>query len=304
MEHYQIRKTSAQKAAFRNWLIEALTKAGYSPEVESSGSFNQSHNIVAGNPESAKIVFTAHYDTCAVLPFPNLITPRNLFLFLLYQLLLVLPMFVLAAGAEILLLFCWDDCPMWLAMLVVYAVLGACIWWITNGPANKHTANDNTSGVATLLEIALALPDEQRDQIAFVFFDNEEKGLLGSAQFKKLHGKNLDNTLLVNFDCVSDGDHIQFFPNKTLKQNERILLALEESYLPEGCKKVEVVRGFGFYPSDQRAFPLGVGVAALHKGRIGYWLGRIHTGRDTVFESKNIELLRDGSLALISLLSD
>lgn len=167
-----------------------------------------------------------------------------------------------------------------------------------DGPANQHTANDNTSGVATLLEIALNLPIKDRSKVAFIFFDNEEKGLLGSSQFKKAHKECVADTFLLNFDCVSDGDYIQFYPNKKLKKDEKTLNLLEQAFLSDGTKIVEVVRDFGFYPSDQKAFVKGVGVVALHKGRLGYWLGRIHTNRDTVFQAENINLLRKGALVL------
>ncbi|MGN0967644.1 MAG: hypothetical protein ACI4O3_00115, partial [Oscillospiraceae bacterium] len=83
-----------------------------------------------------------------------------------------------------------------------------------------------------------------------------------------------------------------------LKQEEETLDLLEQSFLSDGSKTVEVVRGFGFYPSDQKVFPRGVGVAALHKSWFGYWLGRIHTNRDTLFQAENIELLRRGALTL------
>jgi hypothetical protein len=39
-------------------------------------------NIVIGNPDTAKVLYTAHYDTCARLPFPNFITPKNIFIYL------------------------------------------------------------------------------------------------------------------------------------------------------------------------------------------------------------------------------
>lgn len=297
---FQIRKSRSQKEAFRSWLVSTLRGYGYSVQVESSGFPIKSSNVIVGSPENASVVFTAHYDTCAVLPFPNFITPRNPLLYLLYQFLVVILMLVLAIGAEMLLLLCWEDCPLWLAIAVVYVVLGFCIWWMLAGPANRHTANDNTSGVITLLEIALTLPAEQREHTAFVFFDNEEKGLLGSSQFKKAHGKALSRTLLINFDCVSDGNHIHFYPNQKLKGNSSLTALLENHYTSRGKKQVEVIRGFGFYPSDQKAFPYGVGAAAMRKSRVGYWLGRIHTNRDTVFDRENIELLRAGSLSLVA----
>lgn len=42
----------------------------------------------------------------------------------------------------------------------------------------------------------------------------------------------------------------------------------------------------------------------MHKSRVGYWLGRIHTNRDTVFDRENIELLRAGSLSLAAAMQD
>ncbi len=300
INNFQVRKSKAQKSAFRNWLIDTLKLKGYDVRIESGGSLIKSNNVIIGNPESAKVVYTAHYDTCAVLPFPNFITPQNMFIYLLYQILIVIPVFAFAIGAEILLLFFWDDAPMWLAMFVVYFVLGFCIWWMMDGPPNIHTMNDNTSGVALLLEIALSLPAEHRDDVAFIFFDNEEKGLLGSSLFKKMHGVKMKNTLVINFDCVSDGNYIQFYPNKALKKDQKMLDLIETSFLTDDCKQINVVKGFGFYPSDQKAFAYGVGVAALHKGPLGYWLGRIHTKRDIVFDTRNIDLLRLGALNLIS----
>ena len=210
LNEFQIRKSPVQKSSFRCWLSDKLTSHGYIVRVESGGSLIKSSNVIVGNPETAKVVFTAHYDTCAVLPFPNFITPQNIILYLLYQILILVPIFILAIGAEILLLALWHDAPMWMALLIVYAVLGFCIWWMMAGPANKHTMNDNTSGVATLMEIALSLPAEKRNAVAFIFFDNEEKGLLGSTLFKKKHGVKTKNTPVINFDCVSDGDYIQF----------------------------------------------------------------------------------------------
>ncbi len=302
LSKFPIRKGKAQKEAFRAWLANFFKDTGYYTQVESGGTIIKSNNIIVGNPEMAKVIFTAHYDTCAGLPFPNFITPHNFLIYLLYQIAIVIPMFVLAIGAEILLLLCWDDCPLWLATFVVYFVLIFCFWWIMAGPANKHNANDNTSGVVTLIEIASALPIEDRHDVAFVFFDNEEKGLLGSSFFKKSHGNALKNTLLINFDCVSDGEYIHLFPNKKVKTNAAIITLLKKHFTSNTEKTVKVIEGFGFYPSDQKAFPLGVGVAALHKGKVGYWLGRIHTKRDTVFDEQNISLLTKQSLSLISAL--
>ena len=43
------------------------------------------------------------------------------------------------------------------------------------GFRNKHTANDNTSGIITLTRILESLPQEQRKKVCVIYFDNEEK---------------------------------------------------------------------------------------------------------------------------------
>lgn len=295
---FQIRKTKQQKASFRAWLCDELGRAGYAPQVETGGLLNSS-NVVAGDPEKAQVLLAAHYDTCAVLPFPNFITPRNFLVYLLFQLLICALFLLIAIATEVAVLLAFDP-PLWGALLAIYAVLGFCIWWMLAGKANKHTANDNTSGVAALLETALALPEELRGKVCFVFFDNEEKGLLGSAAFAGRHPAAKREALVLNFDCVGDGDFLQFFPRKAVKGEEETLRRLEVAFTGRGEKTVEIVRSFGFYPSDQAVFRRGVGVCALKKKPlIGYYMGRIHTNRDTVLEEENVLLLRDGVVRLL-----
>ena len=300
LERWQVRKSKKQKEAFRQWLCAELENLGYSPAVEGKGS----RNVVVGDPDSAKLLLTAHYDTCAVLPFPNFITPRNLAAYLLYQLLICIPIFAIPVALEVGVMLLWDyaagtDCPAWLAVGTLYAGLLLVLWWMMAGPANRHTVNDNTSGVLTLLEIAAALPEADRGHTCLVFFDNEEKGLLGSQKFVSMHKAAKKNALTVNFDCVSDGDFLQLYPEKRVKKEPEAMAALEAAFQGRGEKTVEVVRGFGFYPSDNKLFARGVGVCALKKKPlIGYYMDRIHTGRDTVLEEENILLLRDGALRL------
>ena len=123
--------------------------------------------------------------------------------------------------------------------------------------------------------------------------------MFGSAAFAKKHKNVKKNTTVLNFDCVSDGDSIQFFPGNRLRKDEKTLERIETAFQGNMEKQTEVVRGFGFYPSDNASFKKGVGVCALkHKKIIGYYMDRIHTNRDTVLEEENIELLRQGALAL------
>ena len=310
LQRWEIRKNKKQKEAFRQWLCQQLSEAGYAPQVEKSRGLWESNNVVVGDPDKAKTLLTAHYDTCAVLPFPNFITPRSLVWYLVYQILIVVVFFALVfvvtflstLGGELLLGNV--DAAVVMGMVLGYAALIFDIWWMLDGKANRHTANDNTSGVVTLLETALALPKELRDEVCFVWFDNEERGLLGSGAFAKKHKGAKRSALVVNFDCVGDGDSIQFFPSKKVRKTENIT-ALREAYMGTDEKTVEIVERFGFYPSDQAAFTYGVGVCALKKSKLfGWYMDRIHTKRDTVLDEKNIDLLREGTVRLVQWLAN
>ena len=128
--------------------------------------------------------------------------------------------------------------------------------------------------------------------------------MFGSSAFAKRHKAAKKNTPVINFDCVGDGDSIQFFPRGRLKKDREAMERMESAFRPAVGKDVQVVRGFGFYPSDNANFKKGAGVCALkHKKGIGYYMDRIHTSRDTVLDETNIALLRDGALRYIAALN-
>ena len=301
LQSYQVRKTKKQRGAFRALIGERARELGYSVREE-RGSLGAT-NLILGEPERAKLVFTAHYDTCARLPFPNLITPKSMLLYILWQLVIVfgfmlLPLFILEFGIGMLLGALGADyltVELTGSMFRLIYLFGFLFMMIA-GPANKHTANDNTSGVITLIEIMESLPEGKRDGVIFVFFDLEEAGLIGSSAFVKAHPE-VKRVPLINFDCVSDGDHILF----ALTKGARSLAdALAECYVGDGKKTVDVAKRGTVYPSDQMLFTKGVGVAALKRSKLGIlYMDRIHTSRDTVFDEENIRLLKEGSGRLV-----
>ena len=71
LDQFPIRKSKKQKQAFRDAVQSYVTGLGYDFKTE-KGSLG-STNIVIGDPEKAKFLVTAHYDTCAHLPFPSII---------------------------------------------------------------------------------------------------------------------------------------------------------------------------------------------------------------------------------------
>ena len=152
----------------------------------------------------------------------------------------------------------------------------------------------------TLCELMERMPEELREKVLFVFFDNEENGLLGSAFFRKLHKKELGGKLILNFDCVSDGDEILLVVNKAARK--KYGGRLEAAFPGTDEKTVHMEKSSSaMYPSDQAGFPLSVAVAAMKKlPLLGLYLDRIHTGRDRVFDERNIEYLCKSTIDFLS----
>ena len=297
LREFPVRKSKQRKQEFRDQVQAFVTDLGYAFHVE-KGSFG-SRNMVIGDPARAEYLITAHYDTCAALPFPNLITPESPVLLILWQ--LVILVFMLAVlfveGFVLHTLFHNGDLTFWAGELTLFAMLVLMLV----GPANKSNANDNTSGVVTVLEILKTMPANHQDKVCFVLFDLEEAGLIGSASYAKAHKKEIAHQLVLNLDCVGDGHVIRFYPTKGLKKDAKRLSRLDRCCGVFGRKSVSVRKnGFGFYPSDQKNFPLGVGICALRKNKLGLYLSRIHTRRDTILEITNINILRAAIISMVT----
>ena len=306
-KNHEVRKSKKQKESFRKFVLEFCEKNNYNATIEKSHL--GAKNIVIGDVDSAKAVFTAHYDTCSALPFPNFITPKNFLIYLLYQLSLTVIIFAVIFGAKFLAVvgFSWiadstgstffqQNILPWIPMAVAFIIL----LLLVSGPANKHTANDNTSGVTTLLDIMSRLDDAKKSEVAFVFFDLEESGLLGSSGFAAKHKKAMKHKLIINFDCVSDGEHMLFVLKKGARCYDDVF---NNVFAPTDEIKSEIATRWIFYPSDQANFKMGVGVASLKRSRNGIlYMDRIHTKRDTVYREKNIEFLVKGSIKLLDLI--
>ncbi len=292
LKDYQVRKTQKQKTRFIALMKEHFPQL----RVEETRGLFHTRNLILGNPESARVVLSAHYDTCAVLPFPNFLTPLNLPFYLLYQLLIVAVCCLLVWGAQRWVTSMAGEA---LGLAVALVLFLGVFWLLLFGPANRHTANDNTSGVITLIECYAAMSEEQRQNVCLVFFDLEEAGLIGSSNFRKTHKEAMKDKLLLNFDCVSDGDTFLLVGSRPAR--ERYGEAFTASFLPKEELTTRLVSSSRvLYPSDQAHFPVSAALASFRTIPVlGLYVGRIHTPRDTVFEEENIAYLKEGVLSLL-----
>ena len=288
LSQFPVRKTKAQKQAFRDAVADYVSKLGYPCTVERRSLSCQ--NLIIGNPETARFLVTAHYDTCANMLLPNFITPCNVGLYFLYQLGLVLLLGICAIAAGVAAgLLVGSGAVKWTILAVYWCLLALLIF----GPANKTNANDNTSGVVTLLEIARSFPENQRHKVCFVLLDLEEAGLQGASYYRAKHRKASDKQLVLNLDCVGDGDHLMMFPTKKLRKDRKKLTSLYKACGYFGKKSLLVhEKGAFMYPSDQKHFPYGVGICTLRKYKKILYMSRIHTKKDTVLEQTNVNILR------------
>ena len=296
LTNYPVRRTDEQKTVFISAVTEYIRHSGYPVNIEQE---RNNRNIVIGKPDRAAYLVTAHYDTPVSSLFPNLLLPKNFALFYMYQIGIILAYMLIALGV---------CAPVWLlahnrtaAFLIWYVVYMVLAMWGRIGFPNKNNANDNTSGVVTLLETVEALPQALRDRVCFVLFDQEEKGLVGSKIYRKAHQEKTEKQIVLNLDCVGDGDILQFEPVKSAQADAELMEIISKVCTSAGRKEIRVAQGFFTGSSDQKSFPRGVGIKALHyKKRIGLYCGHIHTNSDKTLDETNVDILRNALIAIIS----
>lgn len=290
-ERFPVRKTAAQKKAFRQWVMGECTRMGYSARIEENDKGRQ-QNIIVGDPEHAEVTFTAHYDTPSTILLPDLHIPRNFPVYLLWQIGMIGGMLLLSflLGMALGLLTKDGD----LMILGFFGAFVAMMWLQLSGFANKHNVNDNSSGVAALLETMARIPEEDRARTAFIFFDNMEKGRKGSKAYARDHLEVQHTRFVVNADSVGVGDvFVVAAPSLAAQLPQYAKLGACLAAIPE-----KETRFFSSVTtrmnSDFRSFKCGVGVMACRQvSGVGLYLGDLHTSRDDAADQGNISALAE-----------
>ena len=190
-DNYPIRRTKSQKEKFREFIKNEISNTKYDFRVETLD--NSHNNIIIGDVEKANVIFTAHYDTPATSIVPNLMFPRNRFLGLIYHLGIPVILSILSLLLAYLISNLIINNTKITVILYLFIYLTS-FYLLTRCFTNKNNKNDNTSGVATILELATIC---EKENVAFVLFDDEEKGLLGSKAFNKAHKVLLQKKLCI-----------------------------------------------------------------------------------------------------------
>ena len=266
---YPVRKTAAQKAECRKWLLRELKRAGWRAQEETYGRANGSVNVVAGDPDRAALFLCTHYDTAARMLAPDFVSPTNVAAHVAYHLVVALALVVAAFLAALAVSFPLGKPELMLPLFLILAV--AALAASAYGPANKNNANGNSSGVLALL-------------------DNNERNLLGAAAFKKRHIERAGENLFIHLDCVGDGDNLLLLPSKHSRWDAALLEAIQEAFPEEdGMHPRLRDKGLHYYPSDNRKFRFHVAVCACrYLAGLGYYIPHLRTKKDTVLEERNI----------------
>lgn len=285
---FPTRKTENEKETFRNYVLEEAKNTKYPGKVD---KIKKSNNVVFGDLEKAECVFTAHYDTPATSLIPNLMTPTNKVIGILYHLSYPLIMALLCLVVAKLIGNCFNWNLSYVMILYVFIYLSV-FYLCTRCFKNKHNKNDNTSGVACVLSLMEIC---EKENIAFILFDNEEKGLVGSKAIAKHNKELFENKVVINMDCVGYGDKILISIKEKASKLE-LVEKLKSSFVSkDGFEVIYLNAKKTMGNSDQKSFPCGIGVYACKYNKlIGYYTSRIHTNRDIFADSSNIEFISLG----------
>lgn len=290
ISEYGVRFFPKQKNRFKKFIKEEMTSLGWDSNVIKG-------NIVVGDIEKAEYIYTAHYDTPGKIPL------YFRYLFKLFGntsiVLLPLVIFILFIIYTVILSIVIEStiiAKLLINLPIILLYIGIFI-------PNKNNYTDNTSGVLTLINIAheYSIQNTDKDRVAFVFFNNEEWGLLGSATMKKHWKENkisLDNKKIINFDCVGNGDTILITHGK----NDNFAKEVQERL--EKCAIYNVERfKYGILPlSDDFNFrnKNAIGIVFCKKSKFGkgYYIPDIHCSKDKNLDLENIEFLTNEILTL------
>ena len=295
-----VRFKPKEKEAFRLFAMGALREMGYDPKLQHRETMlkvgGRVTNVVAGDPETAKLILIAHYDTPIRTLLPPLILPTRPVTAFLYMALT--PLCVLLGGFVVSFALTFAvNAPQWTLPLFLLLLLAALLY-LRFGPAETRNLNDNTSGVAALLETAAALTPRYRGEVAFALLDGGFGGMGGARAFRAKYPSSREKTV-INLSCVAEGSELLILPSKYSRWNGEVLDAMLAGF-ENGAHTTVFLKtdGLTYYPSDNRAFRYSFAICACDKvpgfGRL------IRPLRAREISEEHITILKEGLCKLIA----
>ena len=292
------------KEAFIQRTKESFGELGYTEqEMMEHKSFFGGRNLIIGPPD-ADYIFTAHYDTPGrngwlVLPFSKVLGMS------ISSMIGAIMLFVIIFGLGFITGFINVNVETYTMILDILPILAIIVVLpLLFAVKNPHNHNDNTSGCIGVYNVATIIQGhpELRKRSAFILFDNEEVGLFGStavAKWRKKNYPNKKNSLVINMDCIADGDLlIVASRGKSIVKGEREKLA--QFLLGEGFEALQKNSSILGYLSDHANFSKGIMLSFARRSRLGgLYLPNIHTARDRVWDLEQIDKLSESVVGYV-----
>ncbi|MBO4914077.1 MAG: M28 family peptidase [Oscillospiraceae bacterium] len=294
LREYPVRRKANEKEAFRLWLMGALRELGYKPELQNVNTplqvGSRAVNVVAGDPEKAKLILVAHYDTGIKSLLPPLIMPTRPATQLLY--LALTPVLVMLAALVLSFVLTYPFNAPGATLPIFLMLLLASLLYLRFGPSETNNVNDNSSGVAALLETAAGLTPHYRAETAIVFLDGGCAGMSGARGFRAKYPSAKEKPVF-NVSCVAKGDELVVLPGRYARWQGDVLDAILDSFDAVDNKTVFLkTDGLTYFPSDNRMFRFNTSIFACENVS-GF--GRIIKPRTAEsVDIQNLEILKNG----------
>lgn len=284
------RMSLKNKQKFRTWAVDEAKQLGFDA-VEEKCLF--ANNVVIGNPEKAEIIVCAHYDTPPAMN-KHIIKHQILTIGLAYPVALILSLKgLISLSANFVPVGALSptlDAIRTGAQVLNFGIFAYMLGFLGN--ANEYNHDDNSSGVISVMQLMdkyKDLPEDKKNKVAFVLFDNEEKMLWGSLYYAHKHKKALKNQTVINLDCVGVAKTMNLLYTK----NKIPTIAEDfEKEIKESCKDIvpNIKKTTFFSMSDHISFSKAKeSICLLAKDKSLYSLvNHIHSKNDTFINNENI----------------
>jgi hypothetical protein len=295
---HMVRRRKKQKENFREYLKTEMKNSEYT--LITNGC-KKNKNMITNNKDF-KVVVMAHYDTpniTLIMKLGSIIEKINIFAKFGFNNryirigMLAISMFIIMGFPVIILKPIKETySSIYLGILCILFAIG--LIQVKTTP-NKNNYNDNTSGVLTLLAVADKLKNSKyKNDVLFIFTDNEERGLKGSEEIAKSKEFDFKNKIIINLDCVGNGDTmITSYINAEDLVNPFISALIYK--MQKEFNNINI--GSHIYKeledSDYLKFKQGksISLALMKKTRFNYIFPNVHTNKDKVINLSFIELI-------------
>lgn len=204
------RRTKRQRYRFLQQMEDLCRQTGYPIRVQTpakGGKLIRTENIILGDPDRAKVLFVAPFDTptraltaCRYYPFHPELTIREERRDILFHGLVALPFILLAYFPASTAL---ERGGWWLSLLAVAAAMILYGLRHIHGAANPVNFNRSSASVAVCAKLCQELNGNKN--AAFAFCDRATTSYEGY----KLLAKDLPaNLTVVLLDCIAQGDQL------------------------------------------------------------------------------------------------